>query len=387
MSEHENDSVTASSASVGHVEAPKVELPPDLRVSRTAQLALVLALLPILSWGACVTDVIDADSEAGFFTWVAACVLAGVGAVIGFTTYARLGRRSAEGQPQGKGLSLAAAVLGLLSPVITFFLGLATLDIDMTRGRRLVRRRRSRQVETTERSDWHARVDRNMLSLAPREVARAWRDNAATEHASIASFAHLSNQLLALGAPASLVRAAHEDALDEIRHAELCYALADGVDGGHVGPAAFPWAATPPESELTVPSLAADALVEACLLETASAVLVSRLARREGTVSSVRAVLKEIAADEGRHGAHGWDIIEWALSVDEVGTAEALRRAWTAHPGELRKGLDPAWAEGQLLDWGIPSSAMWAECYAEAWSVVNDRLGRLLRDADVRRAA
>ena len=61
---------------------------------------------------------------------------------------------------------------------------------------------------------------------ARRARGRAWTADALLEHASVASFSRLSLALLAVGAPADLVALAHRAALDEIRHARLCFALA-----------------------------------------------------------------------------------------------------------------------------------------------------------------
>lgn len=62
--------------------------------------------------------------------------------------------------------------------------------------------------------------------------ASAWVAQARSEHASIASFARLTLELMAAGAPLRLIARVHEAALDEVRHTEQCLALAarDGVD-------------------------------------------------------------------------------------------------------------------------------------------------------------
>jgi hypothetical protein len=60
------------------------------------------------------------------------------------------------------------------------------------------------------------------------------------EHASVASFARFSLQLMAAGAPASLVEAAHRAALDEIEHARLTFRLASRYEGRALGPGPLP---------------------------------------------------------------------------------------------------------------------------------------------------
>lgn len=118
----------------------------------------------------------------------------------------------------------------------------------------------------------------------PLEVANQWRENGKTEHASVAAFARLTLDLMALGAPPSLIRAAHQDALDEIRHAEICFALATAIDGQRMSPAPFPEAqrvATLPRSRrLALVKLAVDSLIDGALHEGVSARIIAKLALR-----------------------------------------------------------------------------------------------------------
>ena len=130
---------------------------------------------------------------------------------------------------------------------------------------------------------------------------------------------------MALGAPPELVASSNRDALDEIRHTELSSSLARELDGEAEGPGAFPAAQTartlPPTRTLALAALAVDSLVDGALHEGISARVVARLAKR-CEVPRIRAMLKEIAADEGRHAAHGWDVVEFCLAE-----SSALRRA------------------------------------------------------------
>ena len=73
-----------------------------------------------------------------------------------------------------------------------------------------------------------------------RERAAAWWLRAALlEHASIASFARFSLELLRYGAPPELVVGAHRAALDEVAHARLAFALASSWSGRDLGPGAM----------------------------------------------------------------------------------------------------------------------------------------------------
>ena len=67
-------------------------------------------------------------------------------------------------------------------------------------------------------------------------VAAHYAEVAAGEHASVASFAHVSLELMAYGAPAELLVDTHRAALDEIEHARMAYALASEYGGCAMGP-------------------------------------------------------------------------------------------------------------------------------------------------------
>jgi hypothetical protein len=70
------------------------------------------------------------------------------------------------------------------------------------------------------------------LSERDREtLAAMWSRDATMEHASVAAFARLSLELVALGAPLSLVEGAHDAARDEIAHARTCFAMASAYAG------------------------------------------------------------------------------------------------------------------------------------------------------------
>ena len=85
-------------------------------------------------------------------------------------------------------------------------------------------------------------VGRSVSEPAPlspasrRALARLWTESARGEHASVPAFCRLSLSLLALGAPARLVEAAHRAALEEIEHARLAFSLAGAYAGVPVGP-------------------------------------------------------------------------------------------------------------------------------------------------------
>ena len=146
------------------------------------------------------------------------------------------------------------------------------------------------------------------------ELAEAWTQDGLAEHASVASFARFSLELLAAGAPTDLVELAHRAALDEVRHARLCLSLAGAYAGAPVGPGAFPFAGRDGRVEVMsdLASIAARAAREGCVGETLAAVhAAEQLAR--ATDPAVRAALEIIAADEARHAELAWRTVVWAV--------------------------------------------------------------------------
>lgn len=160
----------------------------------------------------------------------------------------------------------------------------------------------------TERDDWCALGEGDAIDDASR--ASYWLREAAMEHASVASFARASLQLLALGAPPELVAGAHAAALDEIDHARLCYGIASRFAGRTLGPGAL--AVDDAPIDLSPSAVAVDTLLGGCLNE-AIAALEARDALDAVTDPAIRAVLTKIAADEERHTELAWRTLAWIV--------------------------------------------------------------------------
>jgi hypothetical protein len=151
-------------------------------------------------------------------------------------------------------------------------------------------------------------------------LAAAWTRDACAEHASVASFARFSLDLLALGAPADLVADAHRAALDEIEHARLCFELASAYGGAPVGPGRLAVDGAAVRADLA--SAAVAAVHEGCVGETEAALLAQ--AQMDGARDPrVRRALLRIAADEADHAALAWRFVAWALRCggEQVGRA------------------------------------------------------------------
>lgn len=163
-----------------------------------------------------------------------------------------------------------------------------------------------------------------------RESARAaaWARAGAGEHASVAAFARLTLQLLALGAPTDLLRGAQQAALDEVGHAEQCWALAERFGAAKLSPGPFPF---PRDVAVGIglAELASAAVREGCLAETLGA-HVAQVAADLAPEPDVRAALQRIAAEEATHAVLSFRIVAWALQVGGSAIEAAVQSAFEA---------------------------------------------------------
>ncbi|MBK8695486.1 MAG: hypothetical protein IPN17_25240 [Deltaproteobacteria bacterium] len=122
-------------------------------------------------------------------------------------------------------------------------------------------------------------------------------------------------------------------------------------------------------------SLAVDSLIDGAINEGVSARLAATVALRceEG---AFRDALKTIAADEGRHAAHGWDVVEWCVAEGGAPVLHALHGALSGLPKRAREGLATAADEGSWERWGIHGHALEAESYARTLDDARRRVQR-----------
>jgi len=148
--------------------------------------------------------------------------------------------------------------------------------------------------------------------LARHEAAgQRWLEIARYEHASIAAFSTVALQLLNLGAPPELIEGCHRAALDEVAHAKAALGLARALLDAPVDFGALP---IPVPAEVSLRSVAVEALVEGCIGEGAAAARAHVAASR--AVESIAEVWRAVAQDEARHAALAWSTLRWALERD-----------------------------------------------------------------------
>eukprot|EP00316_Scyphosphaera_apsteinii_P023887 CAMPEP_0119325808 /NCGR_PEP_ID=MMETSP1333-20130426/66736_1 /TAXON_ID=418940 /ORGANISM="Scyphosphaera apsteinii, Strain RCC1455" /LENGTH=335 /DNA_ID=CAMNT_0007333913 /DNA_START=296 /DNA_END=1303 /DNA_ORIENTATION=- len=148
-----------------------------------------------------------------------------------------------------------------------------------------------------------------------------WMKAALAEHASVASFSQHSLELLACGAPAHLVEAAHQAARDEVEHAKMAFGLASAYLDIEVRPSALN--TTTMEHTSSIAMLASSVLRDGCIAETTAA-MEAALAAASCNDPVVQLVLLQTAKDEARHASLAWDTLQWALHSDREAVHQLL---------------------------------------------------------------
>lgn len=220
------------------------------------------------------------------------------------------------------------------------------------------RPRVARAAPTASRGSWTAehRPDVTGLPAALRAVlADTWVRDGLAEHASVASFARFSLELMAVGAPAELLASAHAAALDEVRHARICFALAAAYGGGAIVPGPFPVGGAVSISD-DLEALAVAVAREGCIAETIAATVVAARHAR-ATDPAVRAALGEIASDEQRHAELAWRTLAWALRTG----GQRLRGRVRAELERALSGAGPASAGEELGEAAVAHGCLGAD--------------------------
>ena len=370
----------------------------DARYARKTRLAAGAAFAWMFVCGALWVESGAKNYPDRFFESVNLGLVAGLPAlvlalVIFFSGAARLVKRR---KASSTALFLAATtvVTGLAMHLFLWSLWLGrAYPSYFAHGRRLHRRRTILAPRAAEGAGWLDVAAPDVID-APRGaragLAAQWRENAAKEHASIAAFAQLTLDLMTVGAPARLVAASHRASLDEVRHAELGYAVARALDGREQSPAPFPEAHTrralSPRREVALAAIAVDALADGALNEGIASRLLARLAATSAS-PELGEVLRAMATDEARHAKDSWDVVVWCLEEGGELVRRALERAAGTMPLHLGSPLPPEARDGAGLAWGVQSVALEVTEYARVRRSALRRLEVLVGQAPAARSA
>ncbi len=258
-----------------------------------------------------------------------------------------------------------------------------------SKGRVLRIRNRARLPEPALGDGWgDAVVLHGALTDAERSVlGELWLLTARMEHASIAAFSQLSLHLSALGAPARLLAASHRAALDEIRHAERCYAIASAITGTRQAAGPIAELAHAHGGSIDLTRLAIGSLVDGCLAEGMAADVAARGART-AEEPTIRATLTMIAREEIGHAELAWDVLAWCLERGGADVRDAVAQRVDALAREVapRMPAIPGVDDAALARHGVVDQDALGDIAHARLAAVQDR-ARALLATDVRAAA
>ncbi len=193
----------------------------------------------------------------------------------------------------------------------------------------------SRLPAVAPRDDWAERIEPELCGLDPatREVlARGWAEDGCFEHASVASFCRFVMELLAMGAPASLVADAQRAVAEEIDHARALFGLASAFGGARIGPAQLDIRGALASSHDPV-AVAVALTREGCIAETISALQLQVAAARTRD-PVVRTRLVAIAEQELQHAQLAWSALAWLMEHGDDALREGVARTF-AHAAQF----------------------------------------------------
>jgi len=280
---------------------------------------------------------------------------------------------------------------GLAGAAALVLLGLGLVVYEMTNrtcspmpceGRALRVGRRVVAARAVDAEGWEVELPVADAAALPDEVraalARLWTESGRSEHASVPAFSRLSLSLVALGAPAHLVEAAHQAALDEIAHARLAFSLATAYAGTPVGPGPLPeLQAARAVTAASLAELGAESLIDGCLLEGVGAE-VARRARDRARDRAAGAALAVIARDEASHAELAWDVVHWCVERGGDPVRRHLAAALDEAPASVSSPAIPEALAGTLADHGWFDPAVWADALRTTAATVAARFAALV---------
>jgi hypothetical protein len=275
---------------------------------------------------------------------------------------------------------VGAALSAVLGVVVLAAVSLwAWLNTPTSKGRLLRIRDRSILPPPRRGDDWRDDAEPDLSRLGAWERAilgQAWLLSARMEHASVPAFAQLSLQLAGLGAPPALVARCHDAALDEIRHASRCFALASAYAGRDFTAGAVPGLRV---DETSFPRLAVGSLLDGCLAEGLAADVAARGAGQAAD-PVIASTLTTIAADEARHAELAWDVLVWCLIEGGADTRAAVAARLVRLDDELTPRLPdvPGISVHRLREHGLVDQGELGELAHARIAATRERLQRVL---------
>lgn len=276
------------------------------------------------------------SNDALYVVFGVLCVtqfIAGIIAIVSGAKYVSFAKRNAMSGGPGVARIILGVIGGLGGPVggVLGLIGIGLSGIGGAWGRPLRVKGRQLHPELREGADWTQgdRPDASRLDQPTRAALEAlWLHDAQKEHASVPAFSRISWMLAAVGAPAELMRWANRAAMEEIDHAQRCFALAAGYGSRTFTVEPMPDLLLGGLGDVKDPlvTLAVESLKDGCLLEDFNADVAAKCARVcEEPVT--RDVLERIAREERSHADFSWALLDWLLLTHRERITPALLEA------------------------------------------------------------
>lgn len=293
-------------------------------------------------------------------------------------------------------VTVSAIITGSLTglgAIVGWGLGMLVMALSMGAAWGRPLRVRGRQVHAVLEpgSGWASGDQPTVDDLDPttaQALEALWLHDAQKEHASVPAFARLTWLLTAAGAPADLLAWSQRAGLEEIDHAQRCFALATGYGSGPRQPMPMPellaanaFAGSP----RAVVTLAVESVTDGCLLEDFNADVAAACAT-VCTIAAPRAVLEQIAREERSHAAFSWTVLRWTLSEHRDVVLPAVRQAIQdlhrlPRPTAANDTVAPLVANADataLQRHGRLPDSRWQELWDRRRQLTQERMERLL---------
>jgi hypothetical protein len=166
------------------------------------------------------------------------------------------------------------------------------------------------------------------------------------EAASVVAFERTAQELIAFGAPRSLIERARAAAHDEERHAQQMNVLAFRFGGE------APEVKVAPFEPRSLAAFAEENVREGCVRETFGAA-VAEWQALHASDEQIRTTMRAIAEDEARHAELSWDIHAWLTNQLDANAREHLERVQQRALSELGCG----WPLELVERAGLPSAS------------------------------
>ncbi len=334
----------------GPAPVPPGGRPPSRAIAVACNVVLALSL--VVSFGGCAKwgcqyDHLSDNASFGLaFTSALVCLAAAIVAIVVFAL--NLKRKDSTSTVAGLVLTILFSIgATILSPLFWLVAGSGPVSFGGW-GRPLRIGKRAVTPGVRASSEWAngPRPNVDGLDAETRGVLRDfWLHDARKEHASVPAFGQVAWQLVALGAPADLVRRAHLSALQEIDHAQRCFALASAYAGEDLGVQDMPdlftgGAELPRDRERALVKVATEALVDGALLEDYNAELAAT-ALADVRDTAARQALVRIVQDEREHARLAWDIIAFCVERGGAAVVRALREKLASVHEDPASAYDP----------------------------------------------